>query len=151
MLDWIALLDLNKMLWQIYWNRNNFVAVNKKSSDLQVYGHNYRNQWSGSCKMEEFTMAQFAGTNFVSLSIFICVFYIIINLFAVVKAYSMNRLVGMNQLLEKGVIVSQFGRLNQWLLHFLSSLLHSSDPSIQDKQECQVLDVIFRSSSLVIT
>lgn len=63
--------------------------------------------------MEEFTMAQFAGTNFVSLSIFICVFYIIINLFAVVKAYSMNRLVGMNQLLEKGVIVSQFGRLNQ--------------------------------------
>ena len=46
----------------------------------------------------------------------------------------------MSLLLGKSAIVSQFGRLNQWLLHF-SFALHSLDPSIQGKQVCLVLDV----------
>jgi hypothetical protein len=57
-----------------------------------------------------------------------------------------HRLVGMNQLLVKDAIESQYGRLNQLLLRFLYVLLHSLDLSVQGNQECQVQDNFLSAS-----
>lgn len=110
--------------------------------------------------MEELTMAKFAGNKSrcpLSHSLLpnpttvwillVCsnshskVFPLALLFTAVISVMSSNRLVGMSQLLGKGVIESHCGKLNPLLLHFLYAPHHFSEQSVQGNLECPVRSI----------
>jgi hypothetical protein len=60
------------------------------------------------------------------------------------------RLVGMNQLHLKGAPVFQYGKLNQFLHHFIYVHHHFSGQSFLSSRECQVLILLFPRVRLLI-